>query len=225
MTSDGAKSYCIVPTTCASRREGASNSGAEPRCPSRFRPPTAPALLQVRARQARRVRVGCVLRRPERVARPDLAGVVGAARGARRVARPLGRRLPQLPVVGDEPAIQPPRAEGHAVRGVPPPAGEAAAARRRRRVRDDRPNLRRRRLLRDARRRRAQPRGRRGAVGLRARAGGVGPLRPPRQPGARDAGVGPYLPIPFAPPSPVPGPTRASLPPPPRPTRSTCSSR
>ena len=65
MTSDGAKSYCIVPTTCVPRRQTASNSGEEPRRHLPLvRPPTSPALLQVRARQARRVRVGCVLRRP-----------------------------------------------------------------------------------------------------------------------------------------------------------------
>lgn len=132
------------------------------------------------------------------------------------MARPLRRRLPQLPVVGDEPALLAPRAEGHAVRGLPPPAGEAAAARRRRRVRDDRPNLRRRRLLRDARRRRAQPRGRRGAVRLRARAGGVGPLRPPRQPGARDAAPAPISQSPSLPhrPCPVSLPSHSSPPPP-----------
>ena len=57
MTSDGAKAYCIVPTTCVSRRQTASNSAGRSHTPPLplFRPPPSPPLLQVRARQARRV--------------------------------------------------------------------------------------------------------------------------------------------------------------------------
>ena len=43
MTSDGAKSYCIVPTTYVKPREGVELGGEEPHAAtSRFRPPTSP---------------------------------------------------------------------------------------------------------------------------------------------------------------------------------------